>query len=78
MCDYCEKEKPKIVEYFDGDAIPMRSSFTMLFKDEASSDCYARIVNNKLYLNNSDGEYPDGIVTIEYCPWCGAKLKEEE
>ena len=33
---------------------------------------------NCLYFDSSSHEYAEQAITIKYCPFCGAELKEEE
>ena len=81
-CVFCEG-KPISAEYVRGDIKPTKLMLKMLlgFEDEESEQCEDGIQlknGNRLYFDNSSGEYALQGIEIKHCPFCGKLLMADE
>ena len=85
MCEYCEEGKPKKYEFrADGAGIPtvmqtMTEWIGMFGKDLHDDDNDAiQISEGILYWDNSSHEYSSLGCKINYCPFCGVRLRDDK
>lgn len=73
-CKFCAGEWVNS-EYFGGGLVSIP---TILGFGEESRDGVHLQHGNLLFFDSSSHEYEEQGIMIKYCPFCGAKLKEEE
>lgn len=75
MCDFCENRKRVKAEYKRSGITTCRNMIDVLFGG-FSDDAFevAHIENDKMWVDNSSGEYAELGFKISYCPFCGAQM----
>lgn len=76
-CDYCKNGKKFIADVSDGDNIPTIMSFAAMFGGLDDMGV-AFIEGDRMWVDNSQGEYANLGFTINYCPYCGSKIEAKE
>lgn len=78
MCKFCEGNERISGEYHGQGILPARTMITSLFGfgDSVYGIRYDTDTN-LLGFDNSEGEYAEGFVKINYCPMCGRDLRKE-
>lgn len=78
MCEFCEGNERISEEYHGEGILPMGTMITNLFGfgDRKNGIRYDS-ENNLLGFDNSEGEYAECFVKINYCPMCGKDLGKE-
>lgn len=78
MCDFCENGKRVKAEYKGSGITTCRNMIDVLFGG-FSEDAFevAYIENDKMFVDNSSGEYAELGFKISYCPFCGKELRKE-
>lgn len=77
-CTFCAGEKIRISGIGPGTKT-MKFMLDYMFgtDDDEDYDGIRLVKGNRLAFDNSAGEYAEMMVDINYCPFCGTKLKGE-
>lgn len=79
ICEFCEGNKIIRDEYHGQGILPARTMITGLFGfGDSKNGIRYDTKNNLLGFDNSEGEYAEGFVKINYCPICGRDLRKEK
>lgn len=77
MCKFCEGNERISEEYHEEGLLPMRTMITGLFGfGDSKNGIRYDSENNLLGFDNSEGEYAECFVKINYCPMCGRDLRK--
>lgn len=78
MCEFCESGKNINAEYRGEGILTMKTMIDRMF-GAMSDDSFkvAHIEQDKLWVDNSSGEYAELGFKINYCPFCGAVLEHQ-
>lgn len=75
-CEFCKDGKVAESEY-KGDGILPGGVMLRALCGQSSERCGVRLEGRILYYDNSDGEYAEQGVKINYCPICGERMDEK-
>lgn len=78
-CGFCKGEFKSADGVVDGGQMTMRTMLGIMIGKNPSEDdgMGIKLYGDKLFFDNSSGEYTDGFVQINYCPFCGKELKND-
>lgn len=78
MCVYCEINRGNLIAVslprYNRKDIDEHAYIYYNNLNEPISDLY--ILNETLFADNSNGEFPHHCIPINYCPFCGRALRE--
>lgn len=77
MCDFCENGKRVKAEYKGEGILTGKDMIDIIcgFSEDAFE--VAHMENDEMFVDNSSGEYAELGFKINYCPFCGKKLRKE-